>query len=75
MAGPREQVLDEMLEVPVRTFEDALRFAGATGHVAARERWARRLGTAGVHVVDAGLRQLHVALVREYLILKRSGLI
>jgi uncharacterized protein (DUF58 family) len=74
VASLRERLLDDVLARPIDGLEDALRYAGASQHLAGRERLLRRLRSAGVRVVDAPPQRLHVALVREYLVLKRSGL-
>ncbi|MEZ4282201.1 MAG: DUF58 domain-containing protein [Myxococcota bacterium] len=75
VANLREELLDEVPARPIGTLEEALLYAGTAHHLAGRERLLRRLRGAGVRIVDSPPRWLHAALVREYLVMKRSGLL
>jgi hypothetical protein len=73
VATLRERVLDESLTAPLASIDDALLLAGATQHLESREQLLRRLHAEGVVVIDTPPAHLHTALVREYLLIKRSG--
>lgn len=72
VASLREEIIDQLIERPVREFEQALAYASAHRYASERARVIRRLRANGVVVVDSAPQQLHVQLANEYLRLKRS---
>lgn len=75
VASLRETVLDTQLLEPVRDFEDALKYSGTTLYRAQRGQRLQSLQRSGVATVDCLPGALHVELVRQYLAMKRGGLI
>lgn len=73
VATLREAILDEAVEQPINSLADALRYAGTINHVNARSRIITRLAIEGVILSDCLPSELPMALVNQYLALKRSG--
>ncbi|MFT7560845.1 MAG: hypothetical protein ACI93R_002768 [Flavobacteriales bacterium] len=69
----RENSIDEIEEQPVFDFMQALRYSSAIDHQNKRDTTLKRLLAAGAIVIDDKPATLHIALVNEYLALKRSG--
>ncbi len=73
VATLREIVLDETLAQPIHTLADALQYAGTVNHLNGRARIITRLALEGVTLSDCLPSELPIALVNQYLALKRSG--
>jgi uncharacterized protein (DUF58 family) len=72
-ASLREQALDDAMELPVRDFDGALTHAAAMEYRQRRDAAFRRLQHGDVVCLDVPPRKLAVALVNQYLEVKRSG--
>lgn len=72
-ASLREKVLDDAVELPVRDFDSALTHAAAVDYRLQRDRAFRRLQQGDVVCLDVPPQQLALALVNQYLEVKRSG--
>jgi len=75
IASLREHFLSQHLRQTVQHFDDALRYSGTAGFVAQRAKLLKKLRGEGVVIVDAEPQHLHLHLVKEYLKMKRSGVI
>ena len=73
VATLRETILDEAVEQPINSLADALTYAGTINHLNARSRIITRLAIEGVILSDCLPSELPMALVNQYLALKRSG--
>lgn len=72
-ASLRERALDEAVELPVRSFDAALTHAAAIDYRQRRDAAFRRLQHSSVVCLDVPPQKLAVALVNQYLEVKRSG--
>ena len=72
-ASLRERALDETATAPVHDFEDALTHAAAVEYRLRRDAAFRRLKQGNVVCLDVPPQRLAVALVNQYLDVKRSG--
>ena len=72
-ASLRERALDEAVDLPVRSFDDALTHAAAVDYRLRRDAAFRRLKQGNVVCLDVPPQRLAVALVNQYLDVKRSG--
>jgi uncharacterized protein (DUF58 family) len=72
-ASLREKVLDDAVLLPVNDFESALAHAAAVDYRMQRDAAFRRLKLANVVCLDVPPQRLAVALVNQYLEVKRSG--
>jgi uncharacterized protein (DUF58 family) len=75
IADLREQLLDEVLQRPVRNFDAALRFHGVNQYLESRRRNHEALRHQGAMTLDLLAPQLPVALVNKYLEIKSSGVL
>lgn len=73
VASLRETILDETLSQPIHTLTDALHYVGVVNHLSGRARIITRLALEGVTLSDCLPSELPIALVNQYLALKRSG--
>jgi uncharacterized protein (DUF58 family) len=73
VADLREQLLDEVIEQPVRDFDAALRFHGVADYLESRRRNHELLRHHGALTLDLLAAELPVALVNRYLEIKASG--
>ncbi|MEA3275068.1 MAG: DUF58 domain-containing protein [Pseudomonadota bacterium] len=73
VADLRESILDRTLASPVASREGALRFLGVQAYLEARRRHHERLHHNGADVLDLLPHQLPIALVNQYLAVKRAG--
>ena len=73
IASIREGVLDEVTHSSVSGFQSALDYAGTIDYLQQRRNLFARLGSEGVIVADCLPNELPVALVNNYLALKRAG--
>ena len=75
VASLREQALDQALEKPVDTLEQAIAAGALARYLDERTRAHRSLRAEGVMVLDVTCAQLPAALVERYLAVKREGLL
>lgn len=75
VASLREKVLDQTLEKPVHTIEDAIQAGALARYLEERGRAHAALRGQGVTVLDVTCPQLPAALVERYLAIKREGLL
>ncbi len=73
VADLRESALDDALATPIEGRSDALRFHAVQDYLEARRRYHERLHHGGAYVLDLLPAQLPVALVNQYLEIKRGG--
>ncbi len=73
LASLREAALDTVLERDVKTFDDALEVASAQHYLEARGRTFSRLVRKETFALDVPPAMLPIALVNQYLEIKRSG--
>ncbi|MGH9867110.1 MAG: DUF58 domain-containing protein [Candidatus Polarisedimenticolia bacterium] len=73
LASLRETAIDDELNAPVSTFEQARRRAAAHHYLQARHRAHASLRGRGLRYCDVAPRDLPVALVNRYLDIKRTG--
>ena len=72
-ASLRERALDETSAAPVDDFEDALTHGAAVEYRLRRDAAFRRLKQGNVVCLDVPPQRLALALVNQYLDVKRSG--
>ena len=72
-ASLRERALDEAVGMRVRNFDDALTHAASIDYRQRRDAAFRRLQHSNVVCLDVPPQKLAVALVNQYLEVKRSG--
>ena len=75
IANIREQVLDDLNELPVSTFDDALNYAGVRRFLHERSESHKKLTAAGVYAVDCTADQLAVRVANAYLEIKSAGVL
>ena len=75
IANIREQVLDDIDEQPVRTFDDALNYAGVRRFLHERKESRKKLTAAGVYALDCTANQLAVNVANAYLEIKSAGVL
>lgn len=75
LASLREAALDEALDKPVRSFEDALTYAAANEYLESRRESQNLLRARGVFVEDCLCEALPAAITSRYLSIKRAGLL
>jgi len=73
LASLREPDLDQAMQEPVRTFDQALRVGAIAAYLDQRRQAFARMAPHGILALDVLPRQLPVALVNRYLAVKRSG--
>ncbi len=75
VANIREQILDQLNETPVHTFDDALNYAGVRRFLHERSESHKKLVAAGVYAVDCTADQLAVRVANAYLEIKSAGVL
>lgn len=73
VASIRDSYFDEQLEKPVESFSGALAYCGTLDYQQRRKQVLAQLKKRGAVITDSLPSTLHLALVKEYLRLKRSG--
>ncbi|HNI73859.1 MAG TPA: DUF58 domain-containing protein, partial [Accumulibacter sp.] len=73
VASLREPVLDEIVDSPVRDFDEALTRAAAVDYLQSRRRQLAWLRHDGVQILDVAPRDLPVTLINHYWSRKRAG--
>jgi uncharacterized protein (DUF58 family) len=75
LASLQERILNDVLEQPVNTFEEALRHAATLDYLNYRRQANETLKGHGILYLDAAPEQLPVKMVNRYLEIKRSGVL
>jgi uncharacterized protein (DUF58 family) len=75
VASLREEVLDTVRQMPVRTLDEALGYCGTVDYLNERTELHERLSAHGVPVVDARPGELGTELVTRYLGWKKAGML
>jgi len=75
VANLQERILNEVLEHPISSFEEALRHAATLDYLNARRRSHDALKNYGILYLDAEPAQLPVMMVNRYLEIKRSSML
>lgn len=75
LASLRERILNEVLEQPIYTFEDALRHAATLDYLNTRRQTHDDLTRQGIVYLDTVPEQLPVKIVNRYWEIKRSGML
>lgn len=75
VANIREQVLDQLNETPVHTFDDALNYAGVRRFLHERSTSHNKLITSGVYAIDCTASELAVRVSNAYLEIKSAGVL
>ena len=75
VANIREQVLDQLDNTPVQTFDDALNYAGVRLFLHERSEAHKKLTTAGVYAIDCTANELAVRVANAYLEIKSAGIL
>lgn len=73
LASMREQALDDALDRPVESLQDALRVAAAHDYLQHRQQAFDAFQTSGAMSLDVPPRKFSVAMVNRYLEVKASG--
>ena len=75
LANIREPILQQTLDTPVETIEQAQSYCGTVDYLANRQKVSRQLSDAGVFIVDTHPEHLPQAVCNRYLDIKRGGLL
>jgi uncharacterized protein (DUF58 family) len=75
VANIREKILDEIIEEPVNTFDEALTYAGAKRFILERHESHNRLVSSGVYAIDCTANQLAVSVANAYWEIKGAGVL
>jgi len=75
LASLQERILNEVLEQPIYTFEDALRHAATLDYLNTRRQTHHALTHQGIIYLDTVPEQLPVKIVNRYWEIKRSGML
>ncbi len=73
IANLRESILDQVNNIPVNDFEQALRYAAARDYQNRRRQAHTHITKMGALALDVTAEQLPISLVNRYLDIKRSG--
>lgn len=69
----REDVLDQLREQPVQSYQQALLYCGGIDYLQTRQHNQQKLLSQGVDLLDARPSQLTTKLINQYLKMKKSG--
>lgn len=75
IANIREKILDDLNELPVHTFDDALNYAGVRRFLHERKESQRKITSAGVYTLDCTADQLAASVANAYLEIKSAGIL
>jgi uncharacterized protein (DUF58 family) len=75
VANIREQVLDQLDDTTVHTFDDALNYAGVRRFLHERSEAHKKLTSAGVYAMDCTASELAVRVANAYLEIKSAGVL
>jgi uncharacterized protein (DUF58 family) len=73
LASLRETIIDQVLDAPVRNFDEALRYAATQDYLQQRRQAHQVLQQHGILYLDSVPEHLPVQLINRYLEIKRSG--
>ncbi len=73
IANLREALINETIEMPVNTFDEALKFNATQEYINVRQKQHQHLSHIGAIILDVTAAQLPIALVNQYLAIKRAG--
>ncbi len=72
-ANLREQVLEDIKEIPVTNFEEAISYSATIDFLQKRTECMKKLNHRNIITLDVTARQLPIAIVNAYHKIKRSG--
>ena len=75
VANIREQIIGQLNDTPVRTFDDALNYAGVRRFLHERSESHRKLTASGVYAIDCTANELAVRVSNAYLEIKSAGVL
>ncbi len=75
VANIREQILDQLNDTPVHTFDDSLNYAGVRRFLHERRESHRKLIASGVYAIDCTANELAVRISNAYLEIKSAGVL
>ena len=75
LASMREKSLDNMLEAPIQTYDDAIKYASTNYYLESRRKMHGRFEQSGVLFMDVNPDQLAINIVNRYLDIKTSGVL
>ena len=75
LASLQERILNEILEKPVKHFDQALRHAATLDYLNSRKQAHDRLKNKGIIYLDTEPEQLPMKMLNRYLEIKRSGVL
>lgn len=75
VANIREQVLDQLDNTQVQSFDDALKYAGVRRFLHERSEAHRKLTAAGVYAIDCTANELAIRVANAYLEIKSAGIL
>lgn len=73
-ASLRETYVDQRLEKPVESFNDALEYSGASQFMSNRTRLVNQMRSLGIYIIDTSPKEMPIQLVNQYLAMKKAGL-
>ena len=75
VASLRDPILDEIGSIDVHTLDDALLYSGTKVYLEERKKLIAKTLATGVILIDCKPQVLHTELVKEYIRVKRSGVL
>lgn len=75
IANLREQVLDQIIDAPVYTHDDALLYGATIDYLALRQQNHSRLTACGAMALNVTARELPVAIVNKYIDIKQRNIL
>lgn len=75
VANIREAVLDQFVDAPIHSFDDALNYSGVKQFLHERKEAHRQLLGAGVYALDCTANELAVSVANAYLEIKSAGVL
>lgn len=75
VANIREAILDESLQVPITTLDQAATYSGTVTYLQQRTAAQRKLRQGGIYAVDCLAKELAPALANSYWEIKRAGVL
>nr|WP_324258405.1 DUF58 domain-containing protein [Cellvibrio fontiphilus] len=71
----REQILDQLADIPVRGFDDALHYAGVQQFIHQRHESHQQLTASGIYAIDCTANELAVRVANAYWEIKGAGIL
>lgn len=75
IANIREEVLDQLEQRPVTSFDEAISYAGAQQYLGSRREVHKKLTASGVYTLDCTAKELAVRVANSYLEIKGAGVL